>query len=89
MRVVGLITRVGSGTISTGTRAGQDWQMLTVEGMRLFVPDDLQNGYERGQRVRMEVLHKGDKKLVGGDGKTVGYEAEYEMLTCEIVNEGV
>lgn len=85
MKIIGLITRVGEGTIENGKNAGQDWQMITVEGLRMFVPHDLQNGFKRGMRVKAEVLHKGDKKLADGQGKTLGYESEYELMTVEIL----
>lgn len=87
MKVIGTITRVSSGTIEKGKNAGQEWQQLTVEGIRLFVPADLQNGYQRGQRVRMDIIHRGDKKLVAANGDTIGYEAEFDLLTCEILQE--
>lgn len=85
MRLVGVITRVSGGTISKGQRAGDEWQQITIEGMRLFVPDDLQNGYCRGQRVKAEVLHKGDKRIADSDNKPLGYEAEYELLSIEVL----
>lgn len=85
MRINGTITRVASGTIGKGDRTGQPWQQITVEGIRLFVPLEMQNGYERGQRVRIEVAHKGDKKIADVSGKTLSYEPEFELLNVERV----
>lgn len=53
--------------------------------MRLFVPLEMQNGYERGQRIKMEVAHKGDKKIADTNGATLTYEPEYELLNIEKV----
>lgn len=85
MKVTGMITRVSEGEIKNGSRAGEDWQQVTIEGLRMFVPSDLQNGFARGQRVKCEILHRGDKKLTGQNGATVGYEPEFELLTIEIL----
>lgn len=86
MKCVGTITNVRAGTIAPGkNNAGQAWQLLTIEGVRVFVPAALQNGWQQGQRVRIEVAHQGDKRLLDNAGKTVGYESQYELLTIEPV----
>lgn len=86
MKIVGTITNVRGGTVGEGKpRAGQPWQQVTIEGVRLFVPEALQNGWAAGQRVRCEVSHQGDKRLADGAGKILGYEAEYQLLSIERV----
>jgi hypothetical protein len=86
MKIVGRITRVSEGTIEKGRNAGQDWQALTIEGLRLFVPLDMQNGFERGQLVKCDILHRGDKQLTA-DGRTLGYEAQFDLLAIEVIPE--
>lgn len=88
MKVLGTITRVNSGTVAEGKgeRSGQPWQQITVEGLRVFVPLEMQNGWERGQRVRVEVAHQGDRKIVApGTDKALSYEPTYELLNIERV----
>jgi hypothetical protein len=86
MRIVGTITRVANGTVAPGkANAGQPWQSITVEGMQFFLPPALQNGWQQGQRVKAEVAHQGSRRLTDGQGKTVGYEQDYQLLTIEPV----
>lgn len=85
MRINGVITRVASGDIKTGTRVGQQWQSITVEGIMLFVPAEMQNGYERGQRVKVEIAHQGDTVHELASGKKV-FEPKYELLSVERVS---
>ena len=87
MKILGTITRVAAGKVGEGKgeRSGQPWQQLTVEGVRVFVPLEMQNGWERGQRVRVEVVHQGDKKITDKDGKTLTYEPTFELLNIERV----
>lgn len=84
MRISGVITRVGTGEMKSGPRAGQPWQSITVEGIQMFVPDGLQNGFERGQRVKCEIAHQGDVVHDLGGGKKI-YEPKYELLAVERV----
>lgn len=49
------------------------------------MPLEMQNGWERGQRVRIEVAHQGDKKIADAAGKTLSYEPQYELLNIEKV----
>lgn len=87
MKFSGLITNVATGTVSKGQRIGSEWQQLNVEGLRLFVPDDLQNGFCRGQRVRGEVLYRGDRKVLDDKGNTVRYEPDYQLMSISVVPE--
>lgn len=89
MRVVGVITRVSGGVVANGGRLdGQNWQSITIEGLRLFVPLELQNGFERGQRVVAQISHSGDKKIVdSGSSKTLAYEPTFELLAVRILDE--
>lgn len=86
MKILGLITRVNTGEISQGKNVGDTWQQLTIEGLRFFVPSELQNGYCRGQRVRCELLYRGDKKRTDGNG-AISYESDYELMTIEVIPE--
>lgn len=85
MKIRGVVTKVATGTVSRGKNAGDTWQQVIIEGMSLFVPDDLQNGFCRGQRVAAEVLYKGDRKRLDADGNSLGYQADYELLAIEIL----
>lgn len=87
MKFLGLITHVSTGTVSKGQRAGSEWQQLSVEGIRLFVPEDLQNGFCKGQRVRCEVLYRGDKKVLDAAGNVMRYEPDYQLMTISVVPE--
>lgn len=84
MRVNGVITRVAAGEMKSGPRVGQPWQSITVEGIMLFVPSVMQNGFERGQRVKLEIAHQGDTVHDLGNGRKV-YEPKYELLAVERV----
>lgn len=84
MRITGTITRVASGEIKVGAQAGKNWQSITIEGFMLFVPQELQNGFERGQRVRVEVAHQGDTK-VEIQGQKARYESKYELLSVAVL----
>lgn len=86
MKIVGRITRVSEGTIEKGRNAGQDWQSLTIEGLRVFVPAEMQNGWQRGQLVKADLLHRGDKQLTA-NGQTLGYEAQFDLMALELVPE--
>lgn len=87
MKIVGVITHVGQGTVSRGKNAGDDWQMITVEGLPLFLPLDLHSGYCRGQRVQCELLYTGDKMRTDKDGKDLGYQAGYQVLSVHVLQE--
>lgn len=87
MNIVGVITHVGSGEISQGKRAGESWQMITVEGIALFLPPDLHREYCRGQRVQAELLYTGDKKRVDSGGVEQGYQAGYQVLSVRVIQE--
>lgn len=87
MKIIGVITHFGEGQISQGKSAGSVWQMITVEGLPLFLPNDLHGDYCRGQRVRCELLYTGDKKRVDSQGKDLGYQAGYQVLSVEVLQE--
>lgn len=87
MKIIGRITRISSGVIERGKRAGEDWESITVEGIRLFLPAENVGEFGRGQLVRMEVAHRGDKQLTNGEGRTLGYEAQFDLVTIEAVSE--
>lgn len=87
MKIVGVITHVGGGEISQGKNAGQPWQMITVEGLALFLPNDLHKEYCRGQRVQCELLYTGDKRRVDKDGVDQGYQAGYQVLSVHVIQE--
>lgn len=84
MRVRGTITRVEGGLIKNGPNVGKTWQALTFEGIRVFVPVEMINGWERGQRVNCELMHKGDTKIVDASGGNK-YLPEFELLNIERV----
>lgn len=86
MKIQGTITRVATGTIGPGkSRSGEQWQSVTVEGLQLFVPPALQNGWQQGQRVKAEISHQGSRRLVDANGKVLGYEQDFQLLTMEPV----
>lgn len=87
MKIVGIITRVAGGTIERGQFVGESWQQITVEGVRFFVPVDLQNGYCRGQQVSCVVAYKGDKPRLDEAGHVKSYEANFELLTIKVLPE--
>lgn len=89
MKIIGRITRISSGVIEKGKRAGEDWESITVEGIRLFLPLEFVGQFARGEMVTMEVVHRGDKQLTNGEGRTLGYEAQFDLLTIEAAAEGV
>lgn len=86
MKFLAVITSVRSGDISKGKNIGQQWQQLELEGIRVFVPDELQNGYCVGQRVKAEVLYRGMKRNIDSNtGAVTGYEPDYQLLLIEVV----
>lgn len=87
MKIIGRITRISSGVIEKGKRAGDDWESITVEGIRLFLPLEFVGQFARGELVTMEVAHRGDKALTNAEGRTLGYEAQYDLLTIEAAKD--
>lgn len=87
MKFLAVITGVRSGDISKGKNIGQQWQQLELEGIRVFVPVELQNGFCMGQRVKGEVMYRGMKANVDANGVVKGYEADYQLLLIEVLPE--
>lgn len=87
MKFLATITGVRTGEIAKGKNLGQQWQQLELEGIRVFVPLELQNGFCMGQRVRGEVLYRGTKRNIDTNGAIMGYEADYQLLVIEVVPE--
>lgn len=86
MRVSGVVTRVNDGVVGgNGKRAGSEWQLLVIEGITVFVPVELQQEFCRGQRVRAELMYLGDRAKVDDGGKVTGYQANYDLLSIEVI----
>lgn len=81
------ITGVRSGEITKGKNLGQEWQQLELEGIRVFVPSEMQNGFCVGQRVKGQVLYRGTKRNIDSNGVVTGYEPDYQLLLIEVIPE--
>lgn len=85
MKFLAKITGVRSGEITKGKNMGQQWQQLELEGIRVFVPSEMQNGFCMGQMVRAEVLFRGTKRNIDSNGAVTGYEPDYQLLLIEVI----
>lgn len=84
MKLTGIVTRVLTGEYKGGRNPGEKWQKLTLEGLTLFIPTELQNGYARGDRLVVEVSHQGDTKTEVSGGRAI-YEPKFSVLAVNRV----